>query len=173
MFVTELERHLPFFNERHRVKPGLSGWAQINHEYTSTIEDTRIKLEYDMYYLKNWSLFLDFLILAQTVRVGSVGQRRSLTPMDTAELSSWFGPALQLAAFAFFLILLATGWGRARVHFTDRLASGVGGSAGLRRRCGGAGRWPFVRGYGGAHPSRGLGGLASLPRLPGAAAGWP
>ena len=69
MFVRELEHHLPFFNERHRIKPGLSGWAQINHKYTSSIEDARIKLEYDMYYLKNWSLFLDFLIIAQTLRV--------------------------------------------------------------------------------------------------------
>ena len=69
MFVTELEQQVPFFKERHRIKPGISGWAQINHQYTSSVEDARIKLEYDMYYLKNWSLFLDFLIIAQTLRV--------------------------------------------------------------------------------------------------------
>ncbi|MCB1971016.1 MAG: TIGR03013 family PEP-CTERM/XrtA system glycosyltransferase [Geminicoccaceae bacterium] len=73
VFVTELERELPYFNERHRIKPGISGWAQVNHEYAATIEDTRVKLEYDMYYVKNWSLFLDFLIIAQTLRVVFTG----------------------------------------------------------------------------------------------------
>ncbi|MEZ5824519.1 MAG: TIGR03013 family PEP-CTERM/XrtA system glycosyltransferase [Geminicoccaceae bacterium] len=73
IFVSELERELPYFNERHRIKPGISGWAQVNHEYAATIEDTRIKLEYDMYYVKNWSLFLDFLIIAQTLRVVFTG----------------------------------------------------------------------------------------------------
>jgi len=69
VFVRELEHQLPFFKERHRVKPGISGWAQVNHAYTATIDDARVKLEYDIYYLKNWSLFLDLLILTQTLRV--------------------------------------------------------------------------------------------------------
>ncbi|MEZ5848156.1 MAG: TIGR03013 family PEP-CTERM/XrtA system glycosyltransferase [Geminicoccaceae bacterium] len=73
MFVTQLERELPYFRERHRIKPGISGWAQVNYAYAATIEDTRIKLEYDMYYVKNWSLFLDFLIIAQTLRVVFTG----------------------------------------------------------------------------------------------------
>jgi lipopolysaccharide/colanic/teichoic acid biosynthesis glycosyltransferase len=51
------------------VKPGITGWAQINYPYGASIEDARHKLEYDLYYTKNYSLFLDLLILLQTVRV--------------------------------------------------------------------------------------------------------
>ncbi|WBH17193.1 TIGR03013 family XrtA/PEP-CTERM system glycosyltransferase [Sphingomonas radiodurans] len=68
-FVTELEEHLPFYAERHMVKPGITGWAQINYPYGASIEDARHKLEYDLYYAKNYSPFLDLLILLQTLRV--------------------------------------------------------------------------------------------------------
>lgn len=68
-FVDELERQLPFYAERHMVKPGLTGWAQINYPYGASVEDARVKLEYDLYYAKNYSPFLDLLILLQTVRV--------------------------------------------------------------------------------------------------------
>ena len=68
-FVDELERHLPFYAERHMVKPGITGWAQINYPYGASIEDSRHKLEYDLYYAKNYSPFLDLLILLQTLRV--------------------------------------------------------------------------------------------------------
>lgn len=68
-FVAELERELPFYAERHMVKPGLTGWAQINYPYGASVEDARVKLEYDLYYAKNYSPFLDLLILLQTVRV--------------------------------------------------------------------------------------------------------
>lgn len=68
-FVEELTRELPFYAERHMVKPGLTGWAQINYPYGASIEDARAKLEYDLYYAKNYSPFLDLLILLQTVRV--------------------------------------------------------------------------------------------------------
>lgn len=68
-FVAELERELPYYAERHMVKPGLTGWAQINYPYGASIEDARVKLEYDLYYAKNYSPFLDLLILLQTVRV--------------------------------------------------------------------------------------------------------
>ena len=68
-FVEELERELPYYAERHMVKPGLTGWAQINYPYGASIEDARAKLEYDLYYTKNYSPFLDLLILLQTVRV--------------------------------------------------------------------------------------------------------
>lgn len=68
-FVTELEQHLPFYAERHMVKPGITGWAQINYPYGASIEDARHKLEYDLYYAKNYSPFLDLLILLQTLRV--------------------------------------------------------------------------------------------------------
>jgi len=68
-FVRQLEDKIPFYVERHRVKPGITGWAQLNYPYGASEEDTRCKLEYDLYYIKNYSLFLDFLILIQTVRV--------------------------------------------------------------------------------------------------------
>ncbi|WP_226015702.1 TIGR03013 family XrtA/PEP-CTERM system glycosyltransferase [Novosphingobium sp. FKTRR1] len=68
-FVADLEEHLPFYAERHMVKPGITGWAQINYPYGASIEDSRHKLEYDLYYAKNYSPFLDLLILLQTLRV--------------------------------------------------------------------------------------------------------
>ena len=68
-FVESLERELPFYAERHMVKPGITGWAQINYPYGASIEDARHKLEYDLYYAKNYSPFLDLLILLQTLRV--------------------------------------------------------------------------------------------------------
>ena len=68
-FVGELEEHLPYYAERHMVKPGITGWAQINYPYGASIEDARHKLEYDLYYAKNYTPFLDLLILLQTLRV--------------------------------------------------------------------------------------------------------
>lgn len=68
-FVAELERELPYYAERHMVKPGITGWAQINYPYGASIADARHKLEYDLYYAKNYSPFLDLLILLQTLRV--------------------------------------------------------------------------------------------------------
>lgn len=68
-FVDQLEQQLPFYAERHMVKPGITGWAQINYPYGASIEDARHKLEYDLYYAKNYSPFLDLLILLQTLRV--------------------------------------------------------------------------------------------------------
>jgi sugar transferase (PEP-CTERM system associated) len=68
-FVAELVRDLPYYEERHMVKPGITGWAQINYPYGASVEDARHKLEYDLYYAKNYSTFLDVLILLQTLRV--------------------------------------------------------------------------------------------------------
>ncbi|HEY5712659.1 MAG TPA: TIGR03013 family XrtA/PEP-CTERM system glycosyltransferase [Allosphingosinicella sp.] len=68
-FVADLEARLPYYAERHVVKPGITGWAQINYPYGASIEDSREKLEYDLYYAKNYSPFLDLLILLQTARV--------------------------------------------------------------------------------------------------------
>lgn len=68
-FVADLEQQLPFYGERHMVKPGITGWAQINYPYGASIEDSRHKLEYDLYYAKNYTPFLDLLILLQTLRV--------------------------------------------------------------------------------------------------------
>lgn len=68
-FVAELEEHLPYYAERHMVKPGITGWAQINYPYGASLDDSRHKLEYDLYYAKNYTPFLDLLILLQTLRV--------------------------------------------------------------------------------------------------------
>jgi len=68
-FVDELDRELPYYAERHMVKPGITGWAQINYPYGASVEDARAKLEYDLYYAKNYTPFLDLLILLQTLRV--------------------------------------------------------------------------------------------------------
>ncbi|WP_374763775.1 TIGR03013 family XrtA/PEP-CTERM system glycosyltransferase [Yunchengibacter salinarum] len=68
-FVRELSGAIPFYDERHTMKPGITGWAQISYPYGASVEDARRKLEYDLYYVKNYSVFLDVLILLQTIRV--------------------------------------------------------------------------------------------------------
>ncbi len=68
-FVAQLEQVLPLFAERTRVKPGLTGWAQVNYPYGASVEDARAKLSYDLYYVKHRRLLLDLLILLVTVRV--------------------------------------------------------------------------------------------------------
>ncbi|ADE16318.1 sugar transferase, PEP-CTERM system associated [Nitrosococcus halophilus Nc 4] len=73
-FVETLAEKLPYYGERHRVKPGLTGWAQICYPYGSTEKDAFEKLQYDLYYVKNYSLFLDLMILLQTVEVVVLGK---------------------------------------------------------------------------------------------------
>jgi exopolysaccharide biosynthesis polyprenyl glycosylphosphotransferase len=68
-FVQKLEAEIPFYRQRHCVKPGITGWAQINHKYGDTLEDTITKLEYDLYYIKNMAPALDFYIMFQTAKV--------------------------------------------------------------------------------------------------------
>jgi sugar transferase (PEP-CTERM system associated) len=68
-FVAMLAEQLPLYRERHVVKAGLTGWAQINYPYGASIDDARSKLSYDLYYVKNFSILFDLLIIAQTVRV--------------------------------------------------------------------------------------------------------
>jgi sugar transferase (PEP-CTERM system associated) len=68
-FVTDLEDKLVYYAERHMVKPGITGWAQINYPYGASLNDARHKLEYDLYYAKNYTPFLDILIMLQTLRV--------------------------------------------------------------------------------------------------------
>lgn len=69
VFVDQLSDSIPFYSERHRVKPGLTGWAQLCFAYADSEEDTREKLRYDLYYIKNQSLLLDILTMVQTVEV--------------------------------------------------------------------------------------------------------
>jgi sugar transferase (PEP-CTERM system associated) len=68
-FVAELAKKIPFYAERHVVKPGITGWAQINYPYGANLDDARHKLEYDLYYAKNYTPFLDVVIILQTIRV--------------------------------------------------------------------------------------------------------
>lgn len=68
-FVDELVNKIPFYDLRHRVNPGITGWAQICYPYGASREDAKDKLEYDLYYIKNYSLFLDLMILIQTAQV--------------------------------------------------------------------------------------------------------
>ena len=68
-FVEVLSQQIPFYNQRHTIPPGITGWAQINHKYGDTLQDTVTKLEYDLYYLKNLGFSLDLYILFHTVKV--------------------------------------------------------------------------------------------------------
>lgn len=73
-FVATLEQKIPYYAYRHTVKPGITGWAQICYPYGSSIEDARMKLEYDLYYVKNHNLLFDLTILVQTVEVVLMGK---------------------------------------------------------------------------------------------------
>jgi sugar transferase (PEP-CTERM system associated) len=73
-FVQQLASQIPFYLNRHTVKPGITGWAQIRYPYGSTVEDAVNKLQYDLYYAKNHSLFLDLIILFQTAQVVLFGK---------------------------------------------------------------------------------------------------
>lgn len=68
-FVDELVKHIPFYNFRHLVKPGITGWAQINLPYAASFEESEKKMQYDLFYVKNCSLLLDFKIVLKTIKV--------------------------------------------------------------------------------------------------------
>jgi len=70
-FEAELEREIPYYRLRHGIRPGLSGWAQVNYPYGASIRDSCNKLSYDLYYLRNFSIWLDILILIKTIRLVS------------------------------------------------------------------------------------------------------
>ena len=74
VFVSMLKEQIPFYAVRHSVKPGITGWAQVRYCYGATIEQSVKKLEYDLYYVKNHTVFLDLLILLETVRVVLLGE---------------------------------------------------------------------------------------------------
>jgi sugar transferase (PEP-CTERM system associated) len=73
-FMAELKEVVPFYSERHFFKPGLTGWAQVCYPYGASINDALEKLRYDMYYIKNWSLALDLMILLETLKVVLFGR---------------------------------------------------------------------------------------------------
>ncbi|WP_448212529.1 TIGR03013 family XrtA/PEP-CTERM system glycosyltransferase [Colwellia sp. MEBiC06753] len=75
-FVQNLVKSIPYYNERHNVKPGLAGWAQLKYPYGATEEDAMEKLKYDLYYIKHRSFFLDLLILIRTFEIVVFGKGR-------------------------------------------------------------------------------------------------
>ena len=68
-FVADLVREVPFYQARHAVRPGITGWAQVRYRYGGSVEDTLIKLQYDLYYIKHQSLYLETSILVKTAAV--------------------------------------------------------------------------------------------------------
>jgi exopolysaccharide biosynthesis polyprenyl glycosylphosphotransferase len=72
-FVRLLEREIPNYHLRHAVRPGITGWAQVKYCYGASVEDARIKLQYDLYYIEHFSILRDLLIMAMTVRVALFG----------------------------------------------------------------------------------------------------
>lgn len=73
-FVEQLTQEIPFYALRHSVKPGVTGWAQVSYPYGATVEDSQEKLQYDLYYVKNHTLFLDLVVLMETVGVVLTGK---------------------------------------------------------------------------------------------------
>jgi lipopolysaccharide/colanic/teichoic acid biosynthesis glycosyltransferase len=72
-FVDQLAREIPYYAVRHSVKPGVTGWAQVRYHYSASLDDAVQKLQYDLYYVKNHTLFLDVVILFETVGVVVTG----------------------------------------------------------------------------------------------------
>ncbi|HDO25023.1 MAG TPA: glycosyl transferase, partial [Nitrospirae bacterium] len=73
-FVRKLEETIPYYSERHYVKPGITGWAQVKYRYGDSVESAIEKLKYDLFYIKHLSLFLEFQIFFETIRVILFGQ---------------------------------------------------------------------------------------------------
>jgi len=67
-FVRELTERIPFYGQRHVLKPGLTGWAQVRYTYGASVEDAIEKLQYDLYYIKNLSIALDVVIVLETIK---------------------------------------------------------------------------------------------------------
>jgi len=68
-FVEQLKKEIPFYSRRLRVRPGITGWAQIKHEYDQSLDDVRKKVQYDLFYLENMSLRMDLKIILSTISV--------------------------------------------------------------------------------------------------------
>ena len=74
VFIEELRQHISYYDERHSVRPGLTGWAQVQYPYGASVEDAFRKLEYDLFYVKNMSVALDCLVLVKTVAIVLTGK---------------------------------------------------------------------------------------------------
>jgi lipopolysaccharide/colanic/teichoic acid biosynthesis glycosyltransferase len=73
VFVEMLRKQISFYDERHSVRPGITGWAQVQYRYGASVEDAFRKLEYDLFYLKNMSVLFDFAIVLKTIRIVLTG----------------------------------------------------------------------------------------------------
>ena len=73
-FVERLRQEVPYYNLRHVIRPGITGWAQVNYKYASSVEDAKEKLKYDLFYIKNMSFGLDLITLLQTTKVVFLGR---------------------------------------------------------------------------------------------------
>jgi len=73
-FVKELDKRIPYYGKRFTIKPGLSGWAQVSYGYGSSVEDAIEKLNYDLFYIKNMSIFMDLVIIVRTVKTVLFGK---------------------------------------------------------------------------------------------------
>ena len=67
-FVKEIESQVPYYDLRHLIRPGISGWAQVMYPYGASVAEAKEKLQYDLYYIKNYSLLLDAVIVVKTIR---------------------------------------------------------------------------------------------------------
>jgi lipopolysaccharide/colanic/teichoic acid biosynthesis glycosyltransferase len=67
-FIADLTKRIPFYGQRHMVKPGITGWAQVSYSYADSVESTLEKLQYDLFYIKNLSVSLDLFILFKTIK---------------------------------------------------------------------------------------------------------
>jgi lipopolysaccharide/colanic/teichoic acid biosynthesis glycosyltransferase len=72
--VEWLQEKIPYYQLRHIVRPGVTGWAQVRYRYSNTVEDAKEKLQYDLYYIKNMSIGLDLLILFETIKIVILGR---------------------------------------------------------------------------------------------------
>jgi lipopolysaccharide/colanic/teichoic acid biosynthesis glycosyltransferase len=68
-FIADLQEKIPFYRTRLCIKPGLTGWAQVHYGYGNSVQDALVKLQYDLYYLRHWSLWLDLLVIFKTIGV--------------------------------------------------------------------------------------------------------
>jgi exopolysaccharide biosynthesis polyprenyl glycosylphosphotransferase len=73
-FVEQLTREIPYYAVRHSVKPGVTGWAQVRCDYGASVDESKTKLQFDLYYVKNHSLFLDLMVMLETVGVVLTGK---------------------------------------------------------------------------------------------------
>jgi sugar transferase (PEP-CTERM system associated) len=73
-FVEKLKEEIPYYSKRHTLKPGVTGWAQVKYSYGASVEDSHEKLKYDLYYIKHYSLLLDFVIVLETIKVVAFGR---------------------------------------------------------------------------------------------------